>query len=144
MRFHPPNNIGRYSLMIMGIPIEKYELDLKEQEKEMKEAYICDKCGEDFPSKKECLEHEKSCGKDMVKEVLSIKRELSKMRKEIKSLRDQIDLLMMERTAPSPMTIPTIPPMPQAPSSPWPNITWTCAAPDQSCNAIVRIIGDEK
>jgi len=47
----------------------------------MKECYKCDKCGEDFDSKKECLAHEYKCDGAISKRLHAIEKRLDEIEK---------------------------------------------------------------
>lgn len=83
----------------------------------MKTVHKCDFCGEDFPTKKECLAHEKECGSP------------EKLRERIKELEEKVEMLeMMLRAKESEKQIPTNPPWPNTdfPVEPWKRNIWWC------------------
>ena len=56
----------------------------------MKECYICEKCGDDFDTKKECLAHEKTCdGRNaMLKRIAAIEKRLERLEDAMRSKAD--------------------------------------------------------
>ncbi len=95
----------------------------------MKTVHKCDFCGEDFPTKKECLAHEKECGSP------------EKLRERIKELEEKVEMLeMMLRAKESEKQIPTNPQFPTNPSwpntdfpvEPWKRNIWWCNTNDNS------------
>lgn len=89
----------------------------------MKTKYCCDKCGKEFDTEKECLQHERKCSKVDVLE------------RKVKELEERLDVLEkywdIAKTPPCPSyptapSCPTVPTYPIAPQPIWCQTTPTC------------------
>lgn len=90
----------------------------------MKTVHKCDFCGADFPTKKECLAHEKECGSP------------EKLRERIKELEEKVEMLEMMLRAKDEKQIPTNPSWPNTdfPVEPWKRNIWWCDTNGNSHN----------
>ena len=93
----------------------------------MKKKYLCDICGKDFDTEKECEQHERNCSR------------VDALEKRVKELEDKVAILekyvaiMNAPSYPSQPNYPNYPTVPNNPSSP---PVWGCAGAEEKtvCN----------
>ena len=94
----------------------------------MKKIYKCEKCGEEFESRGECLRHEEKCdSRD------ALERRIEELERRLKTLEDYIAIT---RPMPSPINVPSAPYTPPYPMNPCePSPTFPHTYPPIWCDA---------